>query len=93
MAISLITERMGTAELKPSEIFRINLRHLRRDKKLSLEMLAESSGVSRAMLNQIETGRSNPTIDLAARIAAGLDKSLSELLTPLEAPGQKSSGA
>ena len=39
-----------------------NLRRLRTRQGLSLERLARLSGVSRAMLGQIELGRSAPTI-------------------------------
>ena len=39
-----------------------NLRRLRTRRGLSLERLAQSSGVSRAMLGQIELGQSAPTI-------------------------------
>lgn len=61
-----------------------NLRRLRADKQLSLERLATRSGVSRAMLNQIELGKSTPTIALVWKIAAGLGVPFSELLTQPE---------
>jgi transcriptional regulator with XRE-family HTH domain len=61
-----------------------NLRRLRSDKDLSLERLAARSGVSRAMLNQIELGRSTPTIALLWKIAAGLGVPFSELLSQRE---------
>ncbi|KLD75183.1 helix-turn-helix domain-containing protein [Xanthomonas hyacinthi] len=53
---------------------------LRRQRQLSLEVLAKASGVSRAMLWQIEQGRSAPTLKLLVRIAASLDVPLIELL-------------
>lgn len=61
-----------------------NLRRLRADKDLSLERLAVRSGVSRAMLNQIELGKSTPTITLVWKIAAGLGVPFNELLAQRE---------
>ena len=53
---------------------------LREAMGLSLRDLAERSGVSAAMLSQVERGETSPTLAVAARIAAGLDLSLSQLL-------------
>jgi transcriptional regulator with XRE-family HTH domain len=47
---------------------------------LSLRDLAERSGVSAPMLSQVERGETSPTLAVAARIASGLDLSLSQLL-------------
>jgi transcriptional regulator with XRE-family HTH domain len=47
---------------------------------LSLRELAERSGVSAPMLSQVERGETSPTLQIAARIAAGLELSLSQLL-------------
>jgi transcriptional regulator with XRE-family HTH domain len=49
-----------------------NLRRLRTRNGLSLERLAKLSGVSRAMLGQIELGRSVPTINLLWKVATAL---------------------
>jgi transcriptional regulator with XRE-family HTH domain len=46
-----------------------NLRRLRSRSNLSLEKLARASGVSRAMLGQIELGKSVPTVTVLVRIA------------------------
>ncbi|WP_341724317.1 XRE family transcriptional regulator [Pseudoxanthomonas putridarboris] len=56
------------------------LGELRKQRQWSLEALARSSGVSRAMLWQIEQGRSAPTLKLLGRIAASLDVPLTALL-------------
>lgn len=61
-----------------------NLRLLRGERGLSLADLAERSGVSRAMLNQIETGKSSPTIALGWKIANGLGVSFGALLGEAE---------
>ena len=50
-----------------------NLRRLRTRRGLSLERLAQISGVSRAMLGQIELGQSAPTINVLWKIARALD--------------------
>jgi transcriptional regulator with XRE-family HTH domain len=47
---------------------------------LSLRDLASRSGVSAPMLSQVERGETSPTLQVAGRIAAGLDLRLSQLL-------------
>jgi XRE family transcriptional regulator, regulator of sulfur utilization len=47
---------------------------------LSLRDLAERCGVSAPMLSQVERGETSPTLQIAARIARGLDLRLSQLL-------------
>jgi mannose-6-phosphate isomerase-like protein (cupin superfamily) len=47
---------------------------------LSLRDLAERSGVSAPMLSQVERGDTSPTLQVARRIAAGLELRLSQLL-------------
>ncbi len=56
------------------------LRELRAARNLSLDKLAHESGVSRAMLSQIELGRSTPTITVLWRIARALGVPFSSLL-------------
>ncbi|HSD78463.1 MAG TPA: helix-turn-helix transcriptional regulator, partial [Solirubrobacteraceae bacterium] len=56
------------------------VRALREGMDLSLRDLAERSGVSAPMLSQVERGETSPTLAIAARIAAGLDLRLSQLL-------------
>ena len=56
------------------------VRVLREAMDLSLRDLAERSGVSAPMLSQVERGETSPTLQVAARIAAGLDLRLSQLL-------------
>ncbi len=53
---------------------------LRESSGLSLRDLTERSGVSAPMLSQVERGETSPTLTVAARIAAGLDLRLSQLL-------------
>jgi transcriptional regulator with XRE-family HTH domain len=56
------------------------IRSLREGMSLSLRDLAERSGVSAPMLSQVERGETSPTLAVAAKIAAGLELSLSQLL-------------
>lgn len=58
----------------------VNLRRLRVRRGLSLERLAAASGVSRAMLGQIEAGRSAPTITLLWKIARALGVTFSAFM-------------
>ena len=53
---------------------------LREAMDLSLRDLAERSGVSAPMLSQVERGETSPTLQVAARIAAGLELRLCQLL-------------
>jgi transcriptional regulator with XRE-family HTH domain len=48
------------------------LRHYRQQRQLSLDALAEVTGVSKPMLGQIERGVSNPTVATLWKIASGL---------------------
>ena len=56
------------------------IRALREGMSLSLRDLAERSGVSAPMLSQVERGDTSPTLSVAAKIASGLELSLSQLL-------------
>jgi len=47
---------------------------------MSLDDLARASGVSRAALSQIETNKTNPTIGLLWKVAAGFGIPFSEIL-------------
>ncbi len=56
------------------------VRELRRHEGLTLDALAEKSGVSRAMISKVERGEKNPTLVVAARIAEGFGMTLSQLV-------------
>ncbi|AKF05633.1 Transcriptional regulator [Sandaracinus amylolyticus] len=64
-----------------------NLRKLRTRRGLSLERLARKSGVSRAMLSQIELAQSAPTINVVWRIASALGVPFGALLSSGEPRG------
>ena len=57
-----------------------NLAQLRRQKGLSLDKLSDLSGVSKAMIGQIERGESNPTVNTLWKIASGLHVSFGKLI-------------
>lgn len=61
-----------------------NLRKVRETRGLSLDQLAELTGVSKSMLRQIETGKSSPTIATIWKIANGLRISFTALLLKSE---------
>src|SRR5579875_1429410 len=56
------------------------IRALREAMDLSLRDLAERSGVSAPMLSQVERGETSPTLQVAGKIASGLELRLSQLL-------------
>src|ERR687894_257765 len=55
------------------------VKELRGRRSLTLEALAERSGVSRAMISKLERGEKNPTLVVAAKLAEGLGVTLSQL--------------
>ncbi|MDV6236442.1 XRE family transcriptional regulator [Leptospira ellisii] len=63
-----------------TEVVKENLKLIRHTKGFSLDKLASRCGVSRAMLSQIEQGKSVPTISVLWKIANGLNVPFSELL-------------
>ncbi|HTD57867.1 MAG TPA: XRE family transcriptional regulator [Solirubrobacteraceae bacterium] len=63
-----------------SKVIGARVKALREASSLSLRDLAERSGVSAPMLSQVERGETSPTLTVAARIAAGLELRLSQLL-------------
>jgi len=56
------------------------IRSIRRNRGLSLDKVSELTGVSKAMLGQIERGDSSPTVTTLWKIATGLQVSFSSLL-------------
>src|ERR1700745_1378851 len=56
------------------------VRELRPRSGLTLEALAQRTGVSRAMLSKLERGAASPTVGVASRVAQVLAVSLGELV-------------
>lgn len=57
----------------------LRISHLREQMGISQRQFALHLGLDRVTLNQIESGKGNPTLETLARIAWGLDKELSDL--------------
>ena len=66
-----------------------NLKRLRTERGLSLEKLSQSSGVSRAMLGQVELGQSAPTINVLWKMAKALDVPFSALIAATPSTGAR----
>ena len=63
------------------------VRQLRADRGLTLEVLADASGVSRSMISVIERGESSPTAVVLEKLATGLGIPLASLFdAPCAAP-------
>ena len=65
----------------------LNIQRIRKGQKLSIDRLAEKTGVSRSMLGQIERGTVNPTVSILYKLAQGLHAPLEELVAYHEEPG------
>lgn len=76
------TPTSGDAETRAPESPPVGprIRALRDAMGFSLRDLSERSGVSAQMLSQVERGETSPTLAVAAKIAAGLELTLSQLL-------------
>lgn len=55
------------------------LRVLRRQRGLTLQELAEQTGLTKSYLSKIERGRSTPSIAVAMKVAAALDVDVAQL--------------
>ncbi|MBT5900747.1 MAG: helix-turn-helix transcriptional regulator [Opitutaceae bacterium] len=58
------------------------LRDLRGERSLSQAVLATQLGVSRQTVNAIETGKYDPSLPLAFKLAEVFGKPIEELFTP-----------
>jgi len=68
------------------EVIAHNLAKMREERRLSLGKVSELTGVSKAMLAQIENGKSNPTVTTLWKIANGLQVSFSAFLKEIDKP-------
>lgn len=80
-------DRATSAGAEPHGGLGPRVRSLREAMRLSLRDLAVRSGVSAPMLSQVERSETSPTVAVAARIATGLDLTLSQLLRLDESDG------
>lgn len=65
-----------------------NLQAIRKEKQLTLQDLADLTGVSKSMLGEIERGASNPTITVLWKISTGLKVPISRLIHEPESDTQ-----
>src|SRR5690554_3118086 len=63
-----------------ADSFGARLREARTQKRLSLRSLAQSLGVSASLISQVETGKTQPSVQTLYAMATHLDLSLDELL-------------
>jgi transcriptional regulator with XRE-family HTH domain len=89
---------MATRGLKTAaslhERIATRVRQMRAERGLTLEALAETSGVSRSMISLIERGESSPTAVVLEKLATGLGVMLPDLFeapSPPSDPGLASS--
>jgi len=59
-----------------------SVRNLRSERGLSQAALGEALNISRQSINAIETGRYDPSLPLAFRIAAYFDTTIEAIFTP-----------
>lgn len=59
-----------------------NLKRIRQSKGMSLDQVAEQTGVSKSMLAQIEKGTANPSLGVLGKITSGLRIEFQKLIDP-----------
>jgi transcriptional regulator with XRE-family HTH domain len=88
--VTEITDDIGSSTESTEELSALvgaNLRRLRTKRGHSLERLSKLSGVSRAMLGQIETAKSVPSIGVLWKVANALQVPFATLIASAEATG------
>ena len=75
---------MELARKHQSEALAAHLRALRTERGMTLQQLADQSGVSRATLSRIENDDVSPTAETLGRLASALVLPISRLLAPME---------
>ena len=60
----------------------VNLKRMRKSKGMSLDQVAEQTGVSKSMLAQIEKGTANPSLGVLGKITSGLRIEFQQLISP-----------
>lgn len=74
--------------VKPPQIGK-NMKALRTKQAITLDSLSERSGVSKAMLSQIESEKVNPTVATVWKISQGLGVEINSLLAGTGSPRRK----
>lgn len=63
-------------------LFAVNMRRIRKEKRLTQEQLAERAGLHPNYVSSVERGERNLSIANIERIACALEVAMAELLTP-----------
>lgn len=79
MLLLFLWDVINTKDEVLIKAFGMRIRELRKAKKLSMEKLAELSGIDYRQLSYVELGETNPTISTASAIAKGLNVQLQDL--------------
>ena len=66
--------------MRLAEIFGENVRRVRLERGMTIEVLADEVGLAYTYVGQIERGSRNPTLDVVERIASVLNIGVHELL-------------
>jgi transcriptional regulator with XRE-family HTH domain len=82
----MVDKALSMSELNINAQIAARLRQLRGERRLSIEALAEASGVSRSMISLIERAETSPTAVILEKLAAGLDTTLAGLFAKPSAP-------
>ena len=84
MKVNIMTATTAERERKLGALISSRVAELRRRKGLSLDRLAQRSGLSKGTAVGIENGRANPSIAILCRLAAALSVSVSDLVEEFE---------
>ena len=63
------------------------IKQLRRERQMTLQNLADTTGMSVPFLSQLENDQANPTLSTLRKVARGLDASIFALLAQVEQSG------
>jgi transcriptional regulator with XRE-family HTH domain len=77
----------------PWNLFRINLRALRRDRSLTQAAVAEAINVDRVTYARWETGERKPSVDAISNLAAFFNTSIEALLGNTRSKRAKGKGS
>src|SRR4051794_39874943 len=78
----------ASGKLKGKALMALNLKQLRGQRGLTLEQLAQGSGLTRSYLSKVERGISTPSIESALSIASTLGISVEKLFGHSEDEGE-----
>ena len=80
----IFVNQKRSKQMDLGRIIAMNLKQLRTERSLTLGQLAKESGVSKAILSDMEKGESNPTINTIIKVSKGLNVPYSRLMEGVE---------